>query len=133
MDTVRYVRSTEGGDRAPPSRVSKRTPREAKGAAPGAREARIHRSRSREVENASIIKEVVHPTWLTNGVVVPKHTGGSRLCIDFTDLNKAFPKDPYPLPRIDQIVDPTAGSELLCFLDAFSGYHQIKIDRKSVV
>ena len=69
-------------------------------------------------------------TWLANGVVVPKHTGGSRLCIDFTDLNKAYPKDPYPLPRIDQIVDSTAGCALLCFLDAFSGYHQIKMAKE---
>ena len=55
-------------------------------------------------------------------MVVPKHTGGSRLCIDFTDLNKACPKDPYPLPRIDQIMDSTAGCALLCFLEAFSGF-----------
>jgi hypothetical protein len=49
------------------------------------------------------------------------------LCINFTDLNKACPKDPFPLSRIDQIVDSTAGCDLLCFLDAFSGYHQIKM------
>ena len=47
--------------------------------------------------------------------------------MDFTDLNRACPKDPFPLPRIDQIVDSTAGCDLLCFLDAFSGYHQIKM------
>ena len=50
--------------------------------------------------------------------------------MDFTDVNKAFPKDPYPLPRIDQIVDSTAGYNLLCFLDAFSGYHQIKMAKE---
>jgi hypothetical protein len=49
------------------------------------------------------------------------------MCIDFTDLNKAYPKDPFLLPRIDQIVDSMAGCDLLCFLDAFSGYHQIKM------
>ena len=49
------------------------------------------------------------------------------MCVDFIDLNKACPKDPYPLPQIDQIVDSTAGCDLLCFLDAFSGYHQIKM------
>jgi hypothetical protein len=49
--------------------------------------------------------------------------------VDFTSLNKACPKDPYPLPRIDQIIDSTAGCDLLCFLDAFSGYHQIKMAR----
>jgi hypothetical protein len=50
--------------------------------------------------------------------------------VDFTSLNKACPKDPYPLPRIDQIVDSTVGCDLLCFLDAFSGYHQIKMARE---
>jgi hypothetical protein len=47
--------------------------------------------------------------------------------VDYTDLNKACPKDEYPLPRIDQIVDSTSGCELLCFLDAYSGYHQISM------
>ena len=59
-------------------------------------------------------------------MVVPKlNSSKLRLCIDFTDLNKAYPKDPFPLLRIDQIMDSTAGCESLCFLDAFSGYHQI--------
>jgi hypothetical protein len=49
------------------------------------------------------------------------------MCVDYTSLNKACPKHPFPLPRIDQIVDSTAGCELLSFLDAYSGYHQIKI------
>ena len=49
------------------------------------------------------------------------------MCIDFTNLNKSCPQDPFPLPRIDQIVDSTAECDLLCFLDAFSGYHQIKM------
>jgi hypothetical protein len=63
-------------------------------------------------------------------VVIPKANGSGRLCVDFTSLNKACPKDPYPLPRIDQIVDSTAGCDLLCFMDAFSGYHQIKMARE---
>jgi hypothetical protein len=50
--------------------------------------------------------------------------------VDFTSLNKACPKDPYPLPRIDQIVNSTASCDLLCFLDAFSGYHQIKMAKE---
>ena len=49
------------------------------------------------------------------------------MCIDFTSINKHFPKDPFALPRIDQIIDAVAGSDLLCFLDAYSGYHQIKL------
>ena len=47
------------------------------------------------------------------------------MCVDYTGLNKACPKDPFPLPRIDQIVDSTLGCKTLCFLDAYSGYHQI--------
>ena len=47
------------------------------------------------------------------------------MCVDYIGLNKACPKDPFPLPRIDQIVDSTSGCETLCFLDAYSGYHQI--------
>jgi hypothetical protein len=49
------------------------------------------------------------------------------MCVDYTSLNKACPKVPFPLPRIDQIVDSTAGCELLCFLDAYYGYHQINM------
>ena len=51
------------------------------------------------------------------------------MCVDFTDLNKACPKDSYPLPRIDQLVDSTARHKLLSFIDAFSGYNQIRMDR----
>nr|BAB00646.1 unnamed protein product [Oryza sativa Japonica Group]BAB17742.1 GAG-POL precursor [Oryza sativa Japonica Group] len=58
---------------------------------------------------AGFIREVIHPEWLANPVVVPKANGKLRMCIDYTDLNKACPKDPYPLPRIDQFVDSTAG------------------------
>ena len=75
---------------------------------------------------AGVIRAVPHPIWVGNHMVVPKPmTFRWRLCIDFTDLNKACPKDPFPLPQIDLIVDSTAGCGLLCFLEAFSGYHQI--------
>jgi hypothetical protein len=47
------------------------------------------------------IRECQHPVWLANPVLVLKKTGGLRMCIDYTDLNKHFPKDPFPLPRID--------------------------------
>jgi hypothetical protein len=74
------------------------------------------------------IKEVIHTKWVANPVLVPKkNTEVLRMCVDYTGLNKACPKDPFPLPRIDQVIDSTAGSELLCFLDAYSGYHQIKM------
>jgi hypothetical protein len=58
-----------------------------------------------KLKKAKLIRGVAHPTWIANPVVVPKANGSGRLCMDFTSLNKACPKDPYPLPRIDQIVD----------------------------
>jgi hypothetical protein len=73
------------------------------------------------------IKEVFHPEWLANPVLVKKKGGKWRMCVDYTWLNKACPKVPYPLPRIDQIVDSTAGCKTMSFLDAYSGYHQIKM------
>ena len=69
-----------------------------------------------------------YPDWLANVVMVKKANGKWRMCVDFTDLNKACPKDNYPLPRIDQLVDSTVGHKLLSFMDAFSGYNQIKMD-----
>ena len=68
--------------------------------------------------------------WLTNVVLVKKANGKWRMCIDFTDLNKACTKDSFPLPRIDQLVDSTAGHKLLTFMDAFSGYNQIKMAKE---
>jgi len=73
------------------------------------------------------IKEVHHPNWLGNPVLVKKNNGKMRMCVDYTSLNKACPKVPFPLPRIDQIVDSTTGCETHSFLDAYSGYHQIKM------
>ena len=72
--------------------------------------------------------EVFHPKWLANPVLVFKKYNEWWMRIDYTSLNKVCPKDPFALPRIDQIIDAVAGSELLCFLDAYSGYNQIKIN-----
>ena len=77
---------------------------------------------------AGAIKEVEYPEWLANVVLVKKANEKWRFCIDFTDIDKACPKDSFPLPRIDLIVDATAGHELLSFMDAFSGYNQISMD-----
>ena len=79
------------------------------------------------------IQEVYYPNWLANVILVKRANEKWRMCMDFIDLNKACPKDSFRLPRIDQLVDSTAGHKLLMFMDAFSGYNQIKIDRKSVV
>ena len=74
---------------------------------------------------AQFIRAVYYPNWLANVVLVKKSNGKWRMCVDFTDLNKAYPKDSFPLPRIDTLVDSTSGYELLSFMDAFSGYNQI--------
>jgi hypothetical protein len=76
---------------------------------------------------AGFIKKVFHPEWLANPVLVKKKNGKWRMCVDYTGLNKACPKHPFPLSCIDQIVDSTSGCEALSFLDAYSGYHQIVI------
>ncbi|XP_019197405.1 PREDICTED: uncharacterized protein LOC109191268 [Ipomoea nil] len=70
------------------------------------------------------VREVLYPKWLANVVLGPKPPTW-RICVDYTDLNKACPMDPFPLPNIDQLVDETAGCALMSFLDAFRGYHQI--------
>ena len=77
---------------------------------------------------AGAIREVEYPEWLANVVLVKKANGKWRLCIDFTDVNRACPKDSFPFPLIDLIVDSTAGHELLNFMDAFSSYNQISMD-----
>jgi len=82
---------------------------------------------------AGFIREVLHPDWLANPVLVRKKNGKWRMCVDYTDLNRACPKDPFGLPRIDQVVDSTAGCELLCFLDAYSGYHQVSLKESDCI
>ena len=76
------------------------------------------------------IREVQYPEWLANIVVVKKKNGKWRVCIDFMDLNKSYPKDPFPLPHIDKLVDATAGHQLISFMDAFYGYNQILMHPK---
>jgi hypothetical protein len=71
------------------------------------------------------IRPINYPDWQTNPILVKKPDGSWRMCINYTILNKACPKDEYPLSRICQIVDFTASCELLSFLDVYSGYHQI--------
>jgi hypothetical protein len=77
---------------------------------------------------AGFIREVDYPEWLANVVLVKKSNVKWRMCVDFTDLNKACPKDSFSLPRIDLLVDSTSGHELLSFMDSFSGYNQIYME-----
>ena len=77
---------------------------------------------------AGAIREVEYPEWLANVVLVKKGNDKWRLCIDFTNINRACPKDSFALSRIDLIVDAITGHELLSFMDAFSSYNQISMD-----
>jgi hypothetical protein len=83
--------------------------------------------------DAGFIKEVYHPDWLANPVLVPKKTKDWRMCVNYTDLTKACKKDPFGLPRIDQVVHSTTGCSLLSFLDCYSGYHQILLKEEDQI
>jgi len=87
----------------------------------------VVREETQKLLRAGHIREIQYPEWLANVVLVKKANGKWRMCVDFTDLNKACPKDSYPLPSIDALVDSTSGCNVLSFLDAFSGYNQIKM------
>ena len=80
-----------------------------------------------KLKEAGAIKEVFYPEWLANTIVVKKKSGKWRVYVDFKDLNKACPKDPFPIPRIDRLVDSTVEHPRISFLDAFQGYHQIPL------
>ena len=71
------------------------------------------------LKEAEVIREIFFPRWLANTVVVKKKNGKWRVCVDLTDLNRACPKDSFPMPKIDQLVDTTYGHPRMSFLDAF--------------
>jgi hypothetical protein len=80
---------------------------------------------------AGFIREVLHRKWLANHVLIlNRNKVDWHMCVDYTDLNKHCPKDPFELPRIDQVVDSTAGCSILSFLDCYSGYHQISLAKE---
>ncbi|GKB89563.1 reverse transcriptase domain-containing protein [Tanacetum coccineum] len=76
---------------------------------------------------AGIMREVYYHDWLSNPVMVKKHDGSWRMCVDFTDLNKACPQDCYPLPKIDWKIESMCDYHFKCFMDAYKGYHQIQM------
>jgi hypothetical protein len=83
------------------------------------------------LESAGFIREIKTLSWVSNLVIVPKkNTDVQRVCVDYTALNKHCPKDPFPLPCIDKIIDSTARCARLSFLDAYSGYNQIKLKKE---
>ena len=75
------------------------------------------------LKQGGAIQEVFFPEWLSNTVLVKKKNGKWLVCMDFTNLNRAWPKDPFSIPKIDQLVDATCGHLRMSFLDAFQGYH----------
>jgi hypothetical protein len=81
--------------------------------------------------DTKVIREVKYSDWLANVVLVPKKNGKMRMCIDFTDLNKACNKDPFSLPRIDTSVDKATCCKRFSLLDCFSGYHQIWLNKET--
>jgi hypothetical protein len=83
--------------------------------------------------DASFIKEVYLLDWLTNPILIPKKNKDWRMCVDYTNLNKACKKDPFGLPQIDQVVDSTTGCNLLSFLESYFGYYQIPLKEENQI
>jgi hypothetical protein len=83
------------------------------------------RNEVKRLLSAGVMREVTYPEWLAYTVMVKKANGMWRMCIDFIYLNKAYPKDEFPLPIIDSLIDAAATSKLMSLLDGYSGYHQI--------
>ncbi|GJY42876.1 reverse transcriptase domain-containing protein [Tanacetum coccineum] len=83
-----------------------------------------------ELTKVGILQKVKHQTWVANPIMAKKSNGGWRMCVDFTDINKACPKDCYPLPEIDWKVESLLGFRLKCFLDAYKGYHHIQMAKE---
>ncbi|XP_030940195.1 uncharacterized protein LOC115965145 [Quercus lobata] len=103
------------------------TPKKQPPCCPSKEHADAIRDEMAKLKRVRAIKEVFYPEWLANTVVVKKKSGKWRVCMDFTDLNKACPKNPFPMPRIDQLVDAIAGHPRMSVLGAFQGYHQIPL------
>jgi hypothetical protein len=80
--------------------------------------------------DVGFIQDIHHLQWLANPIIIPMAGGKIQMCIDYTSLNKLCHKDPFPLPQIDQIVDVISGCDLLCFLYAYSSFHQILMSRE---
>ena len=82
--------------------------------------------------NVGFLSVVKYPEWLANVIPVPKKDNKVRVCVDYMHLNKASPKDDFPLPHIDMLVDSTARHSMLSFMDGFSGYNQILMAPKDM-
>jgi hypothetical protein len=92
--------------------------------------AEASRAEVQRLLDVGFIREVTYSQWLANVVMVRKRNGKWRMCKDFTNLNKCFPKDDFPLTRINKMVNFIAGCDMMVLLDCFSRYHQIWIRRE---
>jgi hypothetical protein len=120
-DVIEYSLNVDPSFRPRKQRLRKMSDDKAEGA----------RNEVKRLLRAGVTREVKYPEWLANIVMVKKANGKWRMCIDFTDLNKACPKDEFPLPIIDSLVDAAASSELMSLLDYYSGYHQIWMKKEN--
>ena len=128
METSRYAQCPKGVDRALPKCQTTATPKKQRLRRFSAEKREAIKKELAKLLAAVFIKEVYHREWLANPVLVLKKNNNEwRMCVDYTDLNKQYPKDPFGLPRIDQVINLTAGCVLLSFLDCYSGYHQIAL------
>jgi hypothetical protein len=131
MATSGYAGSPERTGRAQTEGLSPGEADPAKTTSLHARQERSHSAELARLVAAGFIREVLYPEWLANPVLVLKNNKVDwRMCVDYTDLNKHCPKDPFGLPRIDQVVDSTAGCSVLSFLDCYSGYHHISMAKE---
>ncbi|XP_070012332.1 uncharacterized protein [Nicotiana sylvestris] len=80
--------------------------------------------------NPKVIRVTRYPTWLANVMPVPKKDDKTRVCVDYRDLNKASPNDNFPLPNIHILIDNCAKHEIGSFVDCYTGYHQILMDKE---
>jgi len=90
----------------------------------------VAKAKIQRLLNTNVIREIKCSEWLANIVLVPKKNEKMRICIDFTDLNKACKKDPFLLPGIDTSVDKAAGCKRFSLLDCFSRFHQIWLNKE---
>ena len=119
--------ATLQGSTQPSSATTSITPKKQSPRHPSRKHVEAIKEEVMKLKRVGAIKEVFYPKWLANTMMVKKKNRKWRVCIDFTDLNKACLKDPFPMPRIDQLVDVTAGHPWISFLNAFQGYHQIPL------
>jgi hypothetical protein len=131
METGGHTGSPERTGRAPTQGVSSSKANPAKATPFHAQKREAIRAELAGLVLTCFIREVLHPKWLANPVLVLKRNKVDwRMCVGYTNLNKHCPKDPFGLPRIDQVVDSTAGCSMLSFLDCYSRYHQISLAKE---